>query len=273
MLKNHKLLVDAYCPMCTLYGKCFTSFGLIDKQTVSPYQKEAAYNKFPIDMERAKSEIALHNLETNETAYGIDAFIEILSQRQKNIKRLFEFKPIYILLNMLYMFISANRKIITRPIEKKKFDACTPPLNLTLRITYVVLATFATGLLLPSFTSSLFNQIGWPVSLHLELIVCFGQVIFQWMIFKLLYTKNEWEYLGHMATISLIGALALYTVSFFLPLGSFSLITLLMLFFGVVGSMFLEHILRSHRLGFNHNLTISWIIYRSIVLVILIAIL
>lgn len=273
MLKNHKLLVDAHCPMCTLYGKCFTSFGLIDKQTVSPYQKEAIYNKLPIDKERAKSEIALHNLKTNQTAYGIDAFIEILSQGNFALKSILKFKPIYVALNMLYLFISANRKVITRPIKANEIDSCIPPLNLPLRIVYIVLATLATGLLLPSFTSAMFLKIEWPISLHLELLICFGQVVFQWAIFKLLYPKNEWEYLGHMATISLMGALTLYTVSLFIPLATYSLLTLLLVFFGVVGSMFLEHILRSHRLGFNHKLTISWIIYRSMILLILISIL
>jgi len=273
MLKNHKLLVDAHCPMCTLYGKCFTSLGLIDDKTVNPYQIEANNSYLSIDMERAKSEIALHNLATNHTSYGIDAFIEILSQGNHLIKGILQLTPIYFVLNILYMFISVNRKVITRPVRLDQVDPCHPSLNITYRVVYILTATLVTGLLLTSFTSSLFLKIGWPVSLHLELIVCSGQVFFQWIVFKTLYTKNVWEYLGHMASISLMGAITLYTVSLILPLSSLSILALLMLFFGVVGSMFLEHILRSHRLGFNYSLTFSWIVYRSIVLLILIILL
>ena len=38
-LQNYKLLIDADCPMCRMYGNAFEAKGLIEKGTCSPYQK------------------------------------------------------------------------------------------------------------------------------------------------------------------------------------------------------------------------------------------
>lgn len=273
MLKNHKLLIDAYCPMCTIYGKCFTSFGLVDKNTVSPFQIEFESNELPVNMEKAKSEIALFNSETKKTDYGIDAFITILGHNKPRIKAILKSRMVYFVLRSLYAFISANRKVITRPVALNIKDTCVPRLAHSLRLAFILICTLGTALLLQSYTSELFAKIGWTNPWYLETLICFGQLGFQVLVFKKLYGQNFWDYLGHMATISLLGALTLFAISKVLVLSKLSLFVLLPIFFSVILAMFLEHILRSHRLGYNWSLTASWVIYRSIVLLILILVL
>ena len=88
MLKNRKLLIDQDCHMCNIYGKCFSKIGLIDKNTISPYQTIHDSYANQIDMERAKNEIALLNTETSTTHYGIDAMIEIVVHRAVFLKKI-----------------------------------------------------------------------------------------------------------------------------------------------------------------------------------------
>ena len=72
--------------MCNIYGKCFSKVGLIDKNTISPYQTIHDFYAKKIDMKRAKNEIALLDTETSTTHYGIDAMIEIVAHSSDLLK-------------------------------------------------------------------------------------------------------------------------------------------------------------------------------------------
>ncbi|MEP2969157.1 MAG: hypothetical protein ABJO82_06480, partial [Nonlabens ulvanivorans] len=78
MIKNHKLLIDQHCPMCAAYGSTFTKLNMVDGNTIDPYQIIDEEHTKHIDMHRATNEIALHNTQTKETKYGLDAMFHIV---------------------------------------------------------------------------------------------------------------------------------------------------------------------------------------------------
>ncbi len=74
--------------MCAAYGAGFTKFGMVDAQTVRPYQQADEALAHQIDMNRARSEIALFDATTAQTVYGIDAMIAIVTHRRPGLNRL-----------------------------------------------------------------------------------------------------------------------------------------------------------------------------------------
>lgn len=99
-----------------------------------------------------------------------------------------------------------------------------------------------------------------------EFIICLGQIVWQTLFLKP-YLKNKiWDYLGNMMTVSLIGTLLLVPAL----LINFSSVFYLIYFGIVVSIMLFEHLRRCKILKLNFLPTISWIIYRTIILITLI---
>src|SRR5690606_3143940 len=112
MITKNKLLIDKNCPMCTIYGYCFTKLKMVDQHTVNSYQEVDQQIFDQIDQERAKSEITLVNTETGKTIYGIDAFLHIFSGKSAFLKWFFQLPLIHFLANKIYRFTSFNRHVI-----------------------------------------------------------------------------------------------------------------------------------------------------------------
>lgn len=160
MLKDRKLLIDQDCPICKIYGKCFTKIGLIDKNTVSPYQTIQNFYADQIDMERAKNEIALLDTKTSTTHYGIDAMIEIVTHGSTFFKKILHSRLIYAFLLRLYSFISYNRKVIYPTLKTENTRGCTPDVNKKYRWSYIVFVAIFTGLVLNQFAFHLNARLG-----------------------------------------------------------------------------------------------------------------
>ncbi len=269
MLTNNKLLIDQNCPMCNIYGKCFTQIGLIDKATVSPYQTISNEHTQHIDMERARNEIALFNANNKESIYGIDAMIHIVSHNRTCFNRLLNTPPIYALLSALYNFISYNRKVIYPSANGKGERNCTPDVNLKYRWFFILFVALFTGCILNLFVYYINIGIGQPHNWFREFIVCFGQIAWQGAIIYKLNKEKAVDYLGNMSTVSLIGGILLIPIlvfHFFVPISPF---ILLAGFMGIVGLMLLEHIRRCKLLGISLGMTASWVLYRMVVLAII----
>ncbi|UZR94853.1 hypothetical protein [Chondrinema litorale] len=272
MLVSNKLLVDNDCPMCKAYGACFTRFNLVDNNTISPYQKtnEAFVND--IDLDRAKNEIALHDTQTHQTLYGLDALIKITTHKSQLFKAIAEF--MYPFLFRLYKLISFNRKVIYPSANTAVGRDCTPDFNLKYRLVYIILVALFTGVVLHEYSVSIYSFFGWESSWFLEIVVCVGQIIWQYVAVKAFRKKNNeaLEYLGNMSTVSLIGGLLLSPV---LIIQSFVVLPVLVLvgyFFVVVSLMLLEHIRRCKLKKFPTLLSASWVLYRMGVLVFILTI-
>ncbi|CAH0334766.1 hypothetical protein FVB9288_00372 [Flavobacterium sp. CECT 9288] len=102
-----------------------------------------------------------------------------------------------------------------------------------------------------------------------ELILVFGQIVFQSLFLIKFDKKIILNYIGNLMTVSLMGSLSLlpisilnliFNVSDSLTLGWFGITVLL---------MFVEHSRRIKLLELPFYLSITWVIYRIIALVII----
>lgn len=83
----------------------------------------------------------------------------------------------------------------------------------------------------------------------------------------LFYRKDKiWEYLGNMMTISFAGALLLSPMLVVAYYFQMSTVLFMLYFLVVAGLMLLEHLRRSKILNLGYTMSISWVLYRLIVL-------
>jgi hypothetical protein len=114
------------------------------------------------------------------------------------------------------------------------------------------------------------EEIGWSHYWWREFIICFVQIVWQGMSLYKHSQKKRLDYLGNMSTISLIGALLLaplLILNGFIDLSAFVLIGYFMV---VVSIMLVLHIRRSSQLDLPLTTTVSWVLYRTVCLSIII---
>lgn len=269
ILKDHVLLFDAQCPLCTAYSKTFVKRGLLDEQGRMPFQEMNPETCIYIDKNKARNEIALVNKTTGTVYYGIESIFKILGTRYPFLHSLFNFPPFYWLMKKLYAFISYNRKVIV-PSGKKE-DTCVPDLHINYRIAYLLFTWIISSLLLTAYSGLLSGLI--PASkFHREFIICGGQILFQAMVIRFLAKDQLLDYLGNMMTISFFASLALLV---FIVFGNaFSIVNPFVyasLFMMTVAVMLAEHLRRMKLLGIPLFASISWVIYRMLVLTIILS--
>ncbi|MEM1136262.1 MAG: hypothetical protein AAGI07_10525 [Bacteroidota bacterium] len=253
--------------MCKLYGTGFTKLKLVDEHTVSPYQKMPENDCAYIDMQRAKNEIALYDTNSKETVYGIDAMIAIISQQNKAFKKLLKLlRPILLI---IYKFISYNRKVIYPAKMKDNERDCTPDFHLTYRWVYILTVALFTGWVLHEYIGQIYLAFGLTNSWQQEVMVCFGQILWQSLAIYFLNRKHTIEYLGNMSTVSLLGSLLLLPPLLIQLYSGVHVLYLLICFMVVVSLMLLEHIRRCKLKNFPAALSVSWVLYRTFVLVII----
>ena len=134
-LNTEYLLYDEDCPLCAWYTRVFVKFGFIQGQTRMSYQEAIKEDQLLFDRERAKSEIAFV-AKGKDTLYGVDSMINVIGKKWTTLSFICRFFAIYWILQLLYRFISFNRKIIA-PTVCGSACSCTPQFNLFLRINSV----------------------------------------------------------------------------------------------------------------------------------------
>ncbi|MBA4854053.1 hypothetical protein [Emticicia sp. BO119] len=262
-LNSHKLLLDADCPMCRMYGKGFEKAGWVDKETYSPYQNFNVSAEMPVDMNKARNEIALVDTQQNIVRYGIDALEHIVTNRFPGLIPVLEWKPVDFFLRKLYKFISFNRKVIAPSEAKEGVKACVPDLNLKYRLLYIAFVVILSSIVLYYYTQPVNAVMGWQNQLGREFTICIGQILWQAMVLNRLLKKKLLDYIGNMMTVSMIGTLLLLPMLLIKDLWP---VYYLFYFIGVVSFMLWEHIRRSKILKIGYWPTISWMIYRIVAL-------
>lgn len=262
-LNNHKLLVDADCPMCRLYGKGFEKAGWVDKETFNPYQAFVDTGASNLDLDRARNEIALVDTQTNTVKYGIDALEHIITYRFPALKNLLKSQPLDFFLRKLYRFISFNRKVIAPSSPQENVRECRPDMIIRYRIAYILFVVVCSSLVLYKFTQPINNFMAWQSHLGREFLICLGQIFWQVIFLKNLLKDKLLEYIGNMMTVSMIGTLLLLPM---LLAEGIAPIFRLVYFTSVLGFMLLEHIRRSKILRIGYYPTISWLVYRIVAL-------
>jgi len=271
MIREHKLLIDKQCPMCQVYGRAFVKTGLLDEDSICAYQETPLSSNIQVDFDRAKDEIALYDSKSGKTTYGLHTLVKIISHKYPFLNSMLNSNIIFKPLNLLYKFISSNRKVIA-PSRPLAGDArvCEPSFSLANRIAYIVFVALVTAVIVNAYTSHLFPHFGWKSDIKTELMICFGQVLWQGMAISFIDNKNRMNYLGNMSTVSMIGGILLLPLLLVLSFSTPPLPVLLVLFFMVISVMFFEHIRRCKLLNISLWMTVSWVSFRTVALAILI---
>ncbi len=267
-LENHIILFDAECPMCKAYTKALVKTGMLDNNGRSSYQSELNTFCPIIDKQRAVNEIALVNLKNGEVTYGIKSLFKVISNACPVFKPLFLFKPFIWLMGKIYAFIAYNRRVIIPAAETGNSFAYQPTFKIHYRVAYLLFTWFCTGYILTAYAHLLTGML--PLGGHLrEYFICGGQIIFQGLVISTFAKDKFWNYLGNMMTISFAGSLLLLLPLAFshllgIPSGYFAVY-----FMGVAGLMFLEHIRRTKLLELGWVLTVTWVFYRVVLLLLI----
>lgn len=266
-LKNHIILFDGECPMCRAYTQAFIKTGMLDAGGRAAYQTNMNICLL-IDKQRAVNEIALVNLENGEVTYGVVSIFKILGNAWPLFARLFACNPFLWVMRKVYAIISYNRRVIIPAGESGSSFGYQPTFKLHYRIAYLLFTWFCTGFILTAYVHRLTPAI--PLgNAYREYLICGGQIIFQGMVIGAFAKTKLWDYLGNMMTISFGGSLLLLLP---LTIGAwFNLPTMFFVvcFITVAGLMFIEHIRRTKLLKIGWTTTITWALYRAILLILI----
>lgn len=266
-LSDYTLLYDAECPACATYTQLFVKTRMIAREVRQPYDKMLHVLKVNIDWVRASNEIALVNHKTGEVHYGIDSLFKIIASSFPVFAPLFALKPFRWLMAKLYFFISYNRKVIVPGKQSEECSVCAPTLNYPYRVMYLFVTWLFTSWVLMQFSHLLPPLV--PAS-HVgrEFLICGGQLLFQGILVWGIGKRQLIYYLGHLMTVSLMGALLLLPV---LWVGQ-SIVPphlALLYFLLVVGIMLLEHIRRINIIGLPWCVSATWVLYRLLILLLI----
>uniref|UniRef100_UPI00404B5A27 DCC1-like thiol-disulfide oxidoreductase family protein n=1 Tax=Flavobacterium sp. TaxID=239 RepID=UPI00404B5A27 len=267
-LNNHTLFYDDACPMCNIYSKGFIKAKMLDSNGRKPFSNLVVSEHHFIDLERAKNEIALVDTNTNTVYYGIDSLLKVIGNSFPWIEKVGNWHSINYILKKLYNFISFNRKVIVpAKVSNAANNQCVPDFNIKYRFFYILFATLFTAIILYQF-ASLINFLP-KANFRRELLLAVGQIAFQLLFIQKLSKQQIINYLGNLVTISMMGSLFLVPVlvlNQFISLNEYIVIAWFML---TVNLMILEHYRRTTLLGLPKHLTITWVLYRILALIII----
>jgi hypothetical protein len=254
--------------MCNIYSKGFIKAKMLDSNGRKPFSNLVASEHHFIDLERAKNEIALVDKNSNKVYYGIDSLLKIIGTSFPWIEKVGNWQPINYILKKLYNFISFNRKVIVpSKVSDESNNQCVPDFNITYRFLYILFTTFFTAIILYQF-AALINFLP-QAHFGRELLLAGGQIAFQFLFIQKLNKKQIINYLGNLVTISMLGSLFLVPIlvlNQFISLNEYIVIA----WFGLtVNLMIFEHHRRTTLLGLSKFLTITWILYRILALIII----
>jgi hypothetical protein len=219
---------------------------------------------------RAKNEIALINTQNHEVFYGVDALLLIIGSRFPFLKRLFQINFFTFIFKRFYKFISLNRRIIAPSKSNQHERDCTPEVNLFYRWLYIIMIACFSSIVLFLFSKPINQMMGWESSFLRELSVCFGQILWQVIFLHKQLKSKLLDYLGNMLTVSLLGSLLLIPILVLKLFFSISPSYHILYFMIVVSIMLIEHLRRCNLLKINVLASISWVLYRFFVLLIII---
>lgn len=163
---------------------------------------------------------------------------------------------------------------IILPKKSLKEIEINSPVKQLQYLIYLPLTWVIVSLILTSYSRLLTAYVG-PENSGREFMICGGQILFQLLVLIILKEnrKSILLYLANMMTISLAGAFALLARQIFADVWSQlpPFISVLYFMF-IAGLMFLEHLRRMKVTGFPKILSLTWVIYRVLVLLLLITI-
>ena len=266
-LENHIILFDEECPMCKGYTKAFINAGMLNEGGRESYQNAPESVCPVIDRQRAVNEIALVNQETGEVTYGIKSLFKVIANSFPLFGPLFSFQPFIWLMSKVYAFIAYNRRVIVPPHRGDGFRF-QPTFKIHYRIAYLLFTWFCTGFILSIYVRLVAGVIPsggrWR-----EYLIIGAQLVVQGLVISIIAKDKFWNYLGNMMTISFAGSLLLL-----LPLAlnhwwHNQPVFYTIYFLSVAWLMLLEHVRRMKLMELGYTMTITWILFRIVVMLLI----
>ena len=213
MKKNLILIFDDNCPLCSWYSNMFVKFHLLPSSGRVAFTQAPASLFSAIDLELAKNQIPLIEEDSKKVYYGIDALVEVLSQKFPFLRKICEWKAVSWFLRKLYKLISYNRKVI---VAKKcgtgQFD-CSPEFNSFYRVAFMTIFLLFNSLMLwPIHKCILTSFSGYSLSFFQLELAHLVFVSANCLLGFFLPYRTALEYLGQ------VNLLALCTVLLCVPL-------------------------------------------------------
>lgn len=269
-LQNQTLLYDKDCPLCNVYTSGFIKAKLLDNNGRKAYCELKSEDYDYVDLKRATNEIALVDTKNKTVIYGIDSMLKVIGNAIPLIEKIGNIKPVKFCLKKLYSFISYNRKvIIPSKVNQNNKLQCVPDFNYKYRYIYMLFATLVTSIVLFKFSKTISII---PNSNFLrEGLIALGQIGFQGLFISKLKFQKQLTYFGNLMTISLMGSLILIPILIINSFISLPEIVLLSWFGLTVSLMLFEHIRRIKILALPKSLSLTWVVYRVFVLVLILS--
>ncbi|RIV18516.1 hypothetical protein DYU11_28505 [Fibrisoma montanum] len=245
------IIYDADCPMCRAYTKGLAAINKdLERIPNNAVTDASILNR--LDYQRARHEIPMVDLNGGETLYGVDTWLYLLGERGRILGGLSPLRWLKRLLNVLYAFISYNRRIIV-PVRPGRWSLLElqPEFHLSYRLLFIGLV-FG---LVAGLHYVCHGMVPWlaPVLLGLQI----GLVSAYLYVTKHPdFTETLLDYCGHAGMSLLLGG-------FILTMGLTTgwLVLLPIGYALTVG----QHFIRSYNLGLNPWLSVSFtVIYLSI---------
>lgn len=259
------IIYDDTCPMCSLYTNGFIKGGFLPAGGRMPFAEltnEGTIGR--IDLQRAKHEIPLVDMQGGETMYGVDSLVFILNEKLPFVGWMMKIGPVNYFVRRLYRMISYNRRIIIPSHASGKGIDCTPGLNMKYRTVFIAFAIILSSLITWLFGRSSAHYLGIdPRTGGWQMLLVAGTGWVLQIITALLFMKrNRIDYLGHVGVVMIIGVLLLLPGIVISSLTSYS--TWLIPAISVLLSsiiMLWQHLKRVKHTGASQVWTASWFLY------------
>lgn len=142
--------------------------------------------------------------------------------------------------------------------------------NIHLKLILIPVFAILISSVLAEFAKTITHLLSINYSGKIEVIVVFGQLVFQFIFIWNQHREKHVSYLFNVMTVSLIGAILLIPLLIWKHYLALSDNLLLIWFFSVVFVMFVDHRRRVKNLELPWYLSYTWVFYRCIVLLLII---
>lgn len=258
------IIYDSHCPLCQWYTGAFVQHGILSEQGRMPFESITKEANNQIEEDKGRHEIPLIDINGGKTMYGLDSLIYLLNKRFPFVGKLMSYDPIYHFFKGLYAVISYNRRIISGADKRKERHSCEPDFNLKFRIIFIAFAFVVASYVSMGFGNALAEflpeEFRLMASTRMFFVTSTGWIITATLSYFALKFRTWIDYLGHLATIMLIGVL-LFVPWMLLSklLAGVYPITLMM---GIIVSltlMALQHIKRVEVLQLSKKWNLIWV--------------
>jgi hypothetical protein len=266
-MKKLKILFDDKCIICAKTAQYFKNSALLDSAELLPLSQALSMD-LKFDRKFSQDKMACINIETKEVYYGVDSFLEILSDKHPLVKSIGKSKPIFWMLDFFYSIICYNRKIFI-PMPCHSDCEVSPSKNYVSRIVLILISGFVVNFATSRYFSENLGTYFIGNKEYGDYLFFFGQIVFQFIAFKIMKQKNFYNYAGHVSFVSLLGAILMLVFYCGINvLDHLGIQTSLLspLCYGIIFSyMFYEHSRRLKIENWTQWLSVTWFLYRLII--------